>query len=74
MSDIAEIKKGDVSADVKFEAGKIVLSAKLDSAGTDAELKVSVEAGYFLDKLAAAIPGEIDDAVIALLKGALAKL
>ncbi len=74
MSELASVSKGEVAADVKFEGGKIVLAAKYDGKGADAEVKVSVESGYFLDKLKEAIPGQIDDAVIELLKGALSKL
>lgn len=74
MSELASVSKGEISADVKFEAGKIVLSSKYDGKGADAEVKVSVEAGYFIDKLKEAIPGQIDDAVLELLKGALSKL
>lgn len=59
--------------DVKLEAGKLVVSAKYDGAETDAEIKISIDAGMFMDKLAAVIPGEIDDAIIAVLKQALLK-
>jgi len=59
--------------DVKIEEGKVVLSLQYDGAETDASLVVKVDAGVFLDKLAAAIPGQIDDAIIAVLKGALLK-
>jgi len=41
--------------------------------GGGAELKVFVSAEYFLDKLAEAIPGQIDDLIIAALKAALIK-
>ena len=45
------------------------LHLTLDSLGVD--VSVVVDSGYFLDKLAAAIPGTVDDAVLGMLKAAL---
>ena len=59
--------------DVKIVDGKIVMAVKYDGAEADAELLVKIEAGMFVDKLAAAIPGQIDNAILAVLKGALLK-
>lgn len=59
--------------DVKIVEGKVIMAVKYDGAETDAELLVKIDAGMFIDKLAAAIPGEIDDAILAVLKGALLK-
>lgn len=61
-------------AAVVIEAGKLSLVAKFDSKGLDGELKLSVDSDYFMDELAKKIPGQIDDAVIALLKSALKAL
>jgi hypothetical protein len=60
-------------ANVKIEivAGKIELTAALDTSGADVAVKVLVDSDYFLDLLASKIPGQIDDAVIALFKSAL---
>lgn len=60
-------------AGVKLEivAGKIVLSGNLNSAGLGGGLTMSVDADYFLDKLAEAIPGSLDDAIIAVIKSAI---
>jgi hypothetical protein len=60
-------------ANVKIEivAGKIELTAALDTSGADVAVKVTVDSDYFLDLLASKIPGQIDDAVIALFKSAL---
>ena len=63
----------EASYDVKLEGGKLVIAVKYDGAETDADLKVALDAGLFMDKLAALIPGTIDDAVIAVIKGALLK-
>lgn len=59
------VKKGDLELEIK--EGNLVLS--FDSKGVKAS--VTVESGYFLDKLAEKIPGQIDDAVIAVIKSAL---
>lgn len=63
MADLYE--KGEIKVELK--EGKICLL--YDGKGGDIELKLEVD--YFMDKLKEAIPGEIDDAVIELLKGAL---
>lgn len=52
---------------LKLEGGKLIVM--LDTKGVD--VSVALEADYFIDKLAEVIPGEIDDAVFAILKGAL---
>lgn len=73
-SDLASGPIGaEASYDVKLVEGKLVIVAKYDGAETDAELKVAIDAGLFMDKLAALIPGTIDDAIIAVIKGALLK-
>lgn len=53
--------------DIKFEEGKL----KLVYAGKGGGGMVYAEIDYFMDKLKDAIPGEIDDAIIELLKGAM---
>lgn len=50
-----------VSATHKHASGEVVLTAKED-------------VGYFLDKLAAKIPGAVDDAIIGVIKAALKAL
>ncbi len=61
--------EGDFSLDLV--EGKILITAKYAGKGGDAELKVNVAPDYFIDKLAAMIPGTMDDMVLNLLKGAL---
>jgi hypothetical protein len=72
-----ELATGPIGAeakyDVKLEEGKLHIAIVYDGVETDAELKVKIDAGLFIDKLAAAIPGQIDDAIFAVLKGALLK-
>jgi hypothetical protein len=71
MSDLVEIKKGEATLDVDFKEGKLRLSVSYDGKGADAGLFVDIDPDYFLDKLKAVIPGQIDDAIIEMLKGAL---
>lgn len=61
----------ELGLDIKIENKKLVLAVKYDGKGADATVMVEVEAAYFLDKLAAAIPGTLDDSVIAAIKLAL---
>lgn len=71
MSDLVELKKGEATLDVDFKDGKLRLSVSYDGKGADAGLFVDLDPDYFLDKLKAVIPGQIDDAIIDMLKGAL---
>lgn len=71
MSDLVEIKKGEATLDLDFKEGKLRLSVSYDGKGADAGLFVDLDPDYFLDKLKAVIPGQIDDAIIEMLKGAL---
>lgn len=56
---------------VEIVGGKIVLSAGYAGKGGNAEFKAVVDPDYFIDKLAEAIPGKVDDTVLNLLKAAL---
>jgi len=55
---------------IDFKDGKLALSLVYDGKGGDASIGLSLEPDYFLDKLKAAIPGQIDDTVIDVLKAA----
>lgn len=59
---------------VEITEGKLQLSAVLDTGGVDANVAVAVEVDYFIDELAKKIPGQIDDAIFAVLKTALKDL
>lgn len=59
--------------DLAFVEKKLRLTISYDGKGVDAGVYADVDPEYFLDKLKAAIPGEIDDTVIDLLKAALLK-
>lgn len=69
--ELAHVEQGDLKADVKFEKGEVVVSSSLESHGVKGEVKVVVSSDYFLDKLAAAIPGTLDDQILGMLKIAL---
>ena len=61
----------DGEFELEFKDGKLRLILGLDSKGVDAGVFVDLEPEYFLDKLKKAIPGELDDAIINMIKGAL---
>jgi len=61
----------EAGVDLELKDGKLRLVVQYDGSGADARLYVDLMPDYFLDKLAAVIPGEIDDMIIAALKGAL---
>jgi hypothetical protein len=69
-----EIVKHEISKEanvtVEITEGNIVLKAALDTSGLGAQLITTVNGDYFFDKLKEAIPGQIDDAVIDMLKAA----
>lgn len=64
-----EISK-ELGLKVEFADKKLKLTLAYDGKGADAGVFVSVDAEYFVDKLAEAIPGKLDDVILAALKGA----
>jgi hypothetical protein len=58
----------DLGLKIEFVNSEVVLTVALNTSGVDASVKVELKADYFLDLIAKAIPGQIDDTVIALLK------
>lgn len=54
--------------------GKLKLVAEYDSKGLDGSVSLAVDSDYFIDELAAKIPGQIDDLVFGVLKQALKQL
>ena len=69
--EVAHVEKGDVKASVKIESGKVIVSSSLGSKGVEGSIALSFDAGYFIDELAKAIPGTVDDAILAVVKAAL---
>ena len=69
-----EIELGkELDLALKVEDGKVKIVLSADTKGLGAEVSVSLSAEYFGQKLADAIPGQVDDAVIALIVAALKK-
>lgn len=62
--------------ELKLEGGKLVIitKASYDKGGVDGSLNLSVDSSVILDLIAKAIPGQVDDAVIAVMKAALKSL
>jgi hypothetical protein len=69
--EIVNGKSGEVDFGVKIEKGIVKLEVKYTGVGAGAAVLVALESGYFLDKLKEAIPGQLDDSVIDLIKLAL---
>lgn len=70
--DIAQGAIGQVGKyDVAFTGGQLVVEVDANVSVGSAGVVIKVDAGKILDALAAAIPGKVDDAVIALIKDAL---
>ena len=61
----------EVNAEIKFVEGNIVIQGNYDGKGLGATVAVKMKTEYFLDKLAEAIPGELDDKLLDMLKVAL---
>lgn len=59
--------------DISFEDGQLVLSVRYDGDGIDGHLEIMLDAAHFVDMLADAIPGTVDDAVFAIIKAAVLK-
>lgn len=56
--------------EMEFKEGKIALIGKYAGKGGGADVKLYANADYFFDKLAEKIPGQVDDAIFAVLKQA----
>lgn len=56
---------------IEIKDGKLLLAVEYDGKGLDGTLGLALDPAYFVDLLAAAIPGQLDDAVLAILKAAL---
>lgn len=70
-----DIKEGAIGSEGSYEIdlldGDLVMRANHESGGLAAGIELKVKIDYFLDKLAEKIPGEVDDAIFAILKSAL---
>jgi len=71
MTELANIQKGEGNLSLKIEEGKVKVILSYDGQQADAKMEIILDSDQYLDMLAEAIPGDIDDAIIALLKGAM---
>ena len=62
-----EISK-EADFDIVWKDGKLGIVLSYDGKGVDAGAYANVEPDYFLEKLKKAIPGDVDDKVIDLLR------
>ncbi len=65
-----EISK-EAKISMVFEDKKVKLVVSYEGLGAGANMSVFVDSEYFIDLLAEAIPGTLDDAILAMLKAAL---
>lgn len=61
--------EGKVQVTVK--GSKVILTISYDGKGLDGSIVIALDSEYFMDQLADAIPGKVDDSVFALIKAAL---
>lgn len=72
MSEIINEPIGnEAKVSFKFEKGVARIALDYDGKGADAGLFIELESDYFIDKLAEAIPGTLDDQILNFLKVAL---
>lgn len=72
LAEVALGSEGKLELDVK--GGKLVMRVSYDGKQVDAAAEVAADVELFLDKLAAKIPGAVDDAIIGVMKAALKAL
>lgn len=70
-----ELAQGEIGKtgeyELEYKEGKLRFTLDIDTKGVDAGLYIDLDPDYFIDKLAKAIPGDLDDMVLAMLKSAL---
>ena len=70
-----DLKEGSLGSEgeysLKLVGGKVVFELAHQSGAVAAGVKAELDPDYFIDKLAEMIPGEVDDAIFAIIKGAL---
>jgi hypothetical protein len=68
---LVEGSSGDFKYEIDIIDRNVVLTGIYGTEGIHAEVKVLLTIDYFMDMLANAIPGKIDDAIIGAIKGAI---
>jgi len=75
MSEPKELASKELSSEanlmLELNDGNVILKVVYDGKGVDGEVSVKVSGDYFIDKLKEAIPGDVDDAVLEIIKAAL---
>lgn len=61
----------EASMKVELLAGKLKLTVAYAGAGGGADVVAFVDSDYLIDKLAALIPGQVDDAIFSIIKASL---
>lgn len=61
----------EAKVDIKLANGKFYLIGGYDGVDLDAKLELGLEVDILIDKLKQKIPGQIDDAILEVLKAAL---
>lgn len=70
--DIVEGNIGEVgSYDVEFKNGKLSAQVKAGAHGVSGVAGIEIDANLVIDAIAKAIPGQVDDALLAVLKAGL---
>lgn len=70
--DIVEGNIGSVGQyDVEFKGGKLCLALSAQAGPGELGLSIKVDAAKVVDALAKAIPGQVDDAILGVVKAAL---
>jgi hypothetical protein len=59
---------------ISIVKGKLLVAVSHKHASGEVMMSVSEDASYFFDKLSAAIPGTLDDAVLAVLKASIMQM
>ena len=71
------LMKGGLGSDgnyqLNFENGDLIFTVSYDGDGLDGEIRLILDPEYFIDKLADAIPGKLDDLILEGLKQAFFK-
>ena len=71
MSNLVEKKFEEGTLGLTFVDGKLVFLVSYEGKQAGAKFEVSLDAKEYLDMLAEAIPGDLDDTVIAAIKAAM---
>ena len=69
--DLANVKKGEGQLKLEIKDGKVVSSLVFDGKQMDVKLSIELDIEAYGELLKNAIPGTIDDAVIALIVSAM---